>query len=509
MKLNQLLKPTRVRIIILFIGLLCIYWLFNNINTTFNNRPIGKDREMRDYQASDNIAQAEANWKQYQKFRELHPGFKQLPTPKIYSETIRDYQKKKAWASLMSKLKNYKTSQVLFNQSYHYTAEYNKSSSKGDAHKWLNIVLTEYLDSNIRSGGGSGFKTNIYGILGQGGYYIYTCVTDDNFNGTYVIRCRMFTMCVRLHVKLQYVDFNAYKGMASSLNRTILNETICLFDNVTLIKDNIKHQMIQHNYLSTPGWYLYANNKLEYVSKSNAQYPSSDISKPCAQLSKYDRMFLVGASHVNFFHQYLSRMCGNLGHNIRFELRYIFHFPNIMHSIISKDKIGNRTKDSLFFLTQSGIWNLCYPDVSYHYIFTHELNQYVKTIESLVEYGTSRDGYLRIIVLTTPPRNDNTRLLFSCNNFVVSIFNLLLEKKIRHMQRRLERGLNWRNTREKQQAKVEIEVVDMFELTAPVSTRTQDKIHFMTCTEDEPCVGEVGIALAQLLIHKMTELIPE
>ena len=258
-------------------------------------------------------------------------------------------------------------------------------------------------------------------------------------------------------------------------------------------------------------------------------------------MSQYDKVFMTGASHITLLYYYYKETCKNYHQFMYKYFRYVDQLQAIVDGFIKQAKQNNHK--SFVFLAQTGIWNLCYPSTSYQEIFTTELNRYISSLAKLIEFGLQRKrGYVHIHIVTTPARDDWNIHLVGCNNFVVALFNKILQlrlDKLRNILLQKEHSetdsvnkyytvidamsrvyketddADIPNTKtdplgqmRKETDRVAVGFTDMFKLTLPVSTHTmEDHLHYIKCNKDTwtNCHGRPGTIIGQMILNAITD----
>ena len=431
---------------------------------------------------------------QFSEFKRRFPKYKQQPAKVEWLRTMATWQMDKKWKKLKRFLRHYEESQVEFQDNYSYQHKIQNHIDKGCL--TTTLQFHEY-NNGVTTQGGSRFTVyvkNLWGQEGQDGqdgqkrnwtnaFFDIGNVTD-HFNGSYSLTYPVRARCSVVSVFLEYVNFNAFKGPARNIAQLVFNQTICMPKNTAIL--DLDSASTLSGWDEIIGDLVYNDN--------GSLYPSKSISEPCEKLDRYSQIFLAGASHMRLLNWYYSWTC--TAQKI-FKFQYFRHVSQL--SSIVSDFIELTTalyhKKSVTFVVQSGVWDLCYATTSYEKIFTTVIKQYIEALKKLVIFAKSRQGFMHIQILTTPARGLRQYYLRTCNNYVIAIFNDLLKNELQSLIQihKLKDSVN-----------VRIHVLDTFDLTSPVSNKTVDYVHYMGC-EKPDCYGNVGIAIAQMVLEKVVE----
>lgn len=471
------------------------------ITSTINNATIRWQYELDKSKSSlcNDFSQGKYNLKQFDDFKRRNPYFIQQANTVDINEELNSLYIAKKLKLLRAMYSNFDDSQVNFAMDYSYDVQYHRIVQEGCKHYTLLIVLHEYRKGSLTSGG-SGYRVRIHSFFSHNSIGVQSCAVLDTMNGLYTIRCQMPTNCIRLSIELMFVNYNVYRCPIVALEISIFNAILCQVKNRLKIASSVEktspstsdNESTTKKQRPINGWLTWPI--LKYTDVDNIDYPIENMEVMCAALELYDRIYLMGASHMERTARFIDIECKNgVKKHKLMKLRRMKEFKRMFHTVLSIMKSTNSGNNA--FLIQTGIWDICYVSNSYDFIFNDMLQQFVLLIDQLLHVALhSGEGKTRIVIINTPARYERNSQLSSCNNNVVSIFNLLLRNEIEKRQTNLDQN----NTN-----KVDLRFVDTFELSLPVYNQTTpDHIHYVDCSEEE-CTGVVGKVLIQKILKEL------
>ena len=162
----------------------------------------------------------------------------------------------------------------------------------------VRVRLDEYYDGK-RTVGGSGFLA-----LTDSPTEREVCSYKDYFNGTYTIWCPAPpTTCAVLTIQHQYVDFVAYYRPDVPRKQMVLRRSVCPFSNTA--------GCTTRGHANSPATWLRDGTSwtVGYV-RGEPVATLLDATEICECIrTRFDRILLVGASHMRFKFDYLMTQC--------------------------------------------------------------------------------------------------------------------------------------------------------------------------------------------------------
>ena len=159
--------------------------------------------------------------------------------------------------------------------------------------------ITERFLGNITNGGSSMFakvsSTDIESI----------CTYTDYFNGSYIVQCPIYATHVRVTIIVLDVNYHQFRQVPRDLDIRVVNK-----------------ELVSAIVLQKPGEYW--SNKLNNWTWHTPQQSTQTVNSAdmCKALTKLDRIYLVGSSHMRHQYHYLLSECQHFDTN--FWRRFIF-----------------------------------------------------------------------------------------------------------------------------------------------------------------------------------------
>ena len=290
----------------------------------------------------------------------------------------------------------------------------------------VRVRLDEYYDGK-RTVGGSGFLA-----LTDSPTEREVCSYTDYFNGTYTIWCPAPpTTCAELTIRHQYVDFVAYYRSAAPQEQVVLRRSVCPFSNTA--------GCTTRGHANSPATWLRGGTSwtVGYV-RGEPVSTLLDASEICECIrTRFDRILLVGASHMRYKFDYLMPQSHSDLTKIERKHKALsigrIHFNNKMFGdsfspVFEKvqHKINLKRKSLVFF--QTGAHDI--TGRGFSKAMGHLIDAYVTAVVD-AKQRADKVGF-KFVVLSTPPYPDHDRvgLRGLRNNYALAALSRLLQEKL-------------------------------------------------------------------------------
>ena len=427
------------------------------------------------------ISISKANTDQFTMFRRLYTNF----TPVIYSYGDRHVSWGEQWKPhstfLRKKFPDFAATQLRLNMSQ-YSHVFRPVLVRKSCGVSMSVTIyEEYLGNASR--GGSGFKVSAHHVYGEKQYLLENCPVLDHNNGTYKVECQVKSDILDVTIRLNFVDYNAYKGLSKTLDKVVYR--------MRFKKENYKQWPDTYMLTASPGWHN-ESNVLKYVSPlTGITYPLADHAIICKSLEN-ETILGIGASHMSIFRSVLAmHFCPSSLAYTHVHVKFMRGFNSALARILHNKQNSDNT--TMIFM-QTGIWDLAVGPQSERETHSRHLDRFMDMLQHLLDYAVRRP-LLKIVLMSTPARRDeHYRFLDNTNNHNVDVFNALLEEKLSALNKRYPEATR-------------IRYFDMFQLTRAVAhTAKHHVLHYADCNENItrsywPCWGESGLILTQLAAY--------
>jgi hypothetical protein len=368
---------------------------------------------------------------------------------------------------------------------------YNYSVEVDYVPKWSNEILIlniqEWFNGTVTNGG-SNFQITL-----QGPNELDMCYYDDHLNGNYTVECPLFRGCNHVTVKLDYVNFNAYRDVNNlpPFVNIIYKTVVCvkqyeiLDDNKTscrkreLFKDDVMN-MIWRN--TTGKWRLY---RLGCETEAGL----GDVSCMCDSTHP---VTAIGASHMRYYYDWIMKECDMLepGLNRKHGSLRKNHFSYIQNrfvktmfeQLVMNTQSGNAKDSSHVMMFQFGAHDLCfYGQLN----FVVDVYKFIGNISKLFQHRSQ--GKTRNVFFATVPYPDKTtnpQYRGYRNSYIALAANYLMKTKLREIE-------------------PNIDMFDIHRLLFPRHNVVACTDHYVCRLNNGNVVGEAGEEIMQYFFGKI------
>ena len=371
---------------------------------------------------------------------------------------------------------------------------YNVSVDTGSTDIILHVL--EFYHGHVTQGGsffrGTSFSNNILSV----------CQFMDHLDGSYSLRCPVFSKCSFVELSLQLVNFTQFKGITRRLDKILVSKNIC----------------VQSSVFEKPTsayWYKTDGRKQSWKLRYNGNdYPLAN-DEICEMINSLGNLYLLGDSHMRRLPSYYVEQCQKKVRYINTKIKY--SYTRYLEFMINKTKLlaspesykdcsdrlsekelaklnrkdvdthtdkmpilcRNSSVMPTTIMMQSGSWDVAYTGLKV--ILGKSLVELEEALKQLTEQPVKY--YSKLLVIGSPPHYPRVRNYAACQNDVTKgIYS-------RHLGALCK--------------KYGVAYLDMFGLVYPRYNETQEDNHYLDC--EGTCKGEVGKVMAQAALTELTK----
>ena len=272
------------------------------------------------------------------------------------------------------------------------------------------------------------------------------CAFHDFFDGDYVVWCpRDPVGCTNVTLQLQCVDFGAYSSTVGALHHSLWQRSVCEDKRARprpttrdeKLLESLKRDATAKN--DAVSWRRETLRSAWYPSELLALRTDRVRDRLCACVQRFDRIVLVGASHMRFKYDFILELCSPDGnglpkkHSSTSSGNAVYvncPFANNFDSVRHLENNVSLTPRSLVIL-QTGAHDLVFKGLPV--TMEKQVERFVDILHD-IKLSSNRIGF-QLILQTMPPVPDVS--LFHTNggrnNFAIAAFAQLLTIRARNL----------------------------------------------------------------------------
>ena len=390
--------------------------------------------------------------------------------------------------------------------------DYNYFVQDRQEDKMIVVDVLEVYQGNMSEHYGQG-GSSMRGII-QGGGILYVCSFRDHFNGSYSLKCPVFSRCVHVNITVLHFNYKQFQGVSKRLDITILDKETCVSFKTFHEKPN--------SY-----WRLDSSEEWKWTS-GGVSYPMANDTRFCELVDAMtrDRFYMIGSSHMRYKHMYIMTTClkfiGDLDKRLFFikaiygkevidvleqftsksrsrwftcrTLKYKTTAENVKHKKSSKEiekyleylrnypihrTCGYDQSIRTGLMIQVGSWDLVYNGLLYS--LQKLMPKMDRTLHKLVEF--QKTNPFSMLVVGPPTFHPQAVYAENRNNDMIQLFSHVFQTTAENHT---------------------LDYINVFDMMYPKFDRVTENNHYIECNY-ESCHYEVGIVPIQLAVKALAD----